>query len=45
MDGELYKVILEDEFLETLVYFNKSVDEIIFKQDNDFKNMRDKAQL
>ena len=44
MDAELYKAILEDEFMETLNYYGKSVDDIIFQQDNDPKYMSKKAQ-
>ena len=44
MDGELYRAILEDEFLETFNYYGKSVDDIIFQQDNDPKHTSKKAQ-
>jgi len=43
MDRELYKAILEDELQQTLNY-SKSVDDIIFQQDNDPKHMSKKAQ-
>ena len=44
MDAELYKAILKDEFLETLNYYGKSGNDIIFQQDNDPKHMSKKAQ-
>ena len=44
MDAELYKSIFKDEFLETLNYYGKSVDDIISQQDNDTKCTSKKAQ-
>jgi transposase len=38
LDSELYCQILQDEFLETLEYYDLSSDEIIFMHDNDPKH-------
>jgi len=38
MDAALYTHILDDEFLETLEYYELGRDEIIFQQDNDPKH-------
>jgi hypothetical protein len=38
LDSELYTHILDDEFLETLEYYELGRDEIIFQQDNDPKH-------
>ena len=44
MDGDLYMAILEDELQQTLEFYDKSVDDIIFQQDNDPKHTSKKAQ-
>jgi hypothetical protein len=44
MDGDLYMAILEDELQQTLGYYDKSADDIIFQQDNDPKHTSKKAQ-
>src|SRR4051812_6537465 len=38
LDGDLYRQILSEEFLNTLTYYNLSSDDIIFQQDNDPKH-------
>ena len=38
MDGPLYVQILRDELMQTLEYYGKEVDEVIFQQDNDSKH-------
>jgi hypothetical protein len=38
LDGELYRKILDDEFMMTLDYFHLSTKNIIFQQDNDPKH-------
>ena len=37
MNGNLYLKILDDELQETITYYNKTKDDIIFQQDNDPK--------
>ena len=44
MDGDLYMAILEDELQQTLEFYDKSVDDIIFQQDNDPKHTSKKVQ-
>jgi hypothetical protein len=44
MDGDLYMAILEDELQQTIDYYDKSVDDIIFQQDNDPKHTSKKVQ-
>jgi len=44
MDGDLYMAIMDDELQQTLEYYNKSVDDIIFQQDNDPKHTCKKVQ-
>ena len=38
MDAELYVEILDDELQQTLKYYNKTVADIVFQQDNDPKH-------
>ena len=38
MDAQLYCSILEDELLQTLEYYSKTTNDIIFQQDNDPKH-------
>jgi hypothetical protein len=38
LDGQLYTEILEDELLKTLEYYNKSIHDVFFQQDNDSKH-------
>ena len=44
MDGELYVKILQDELQESINYYNKTKDDIIFQQDNDSKHTCHKAR-
>ena len=44
VDGDLYMTIIDDELRQTLKYYNKSVDNIIFQQDNDPKHTSKKVQ-
>ena len=44
MDGELYVKILQDELQESLTYYDKTKDDIIFQQDNDSKHTCHKAR-
>lgn len=44
MDAELYTSILEDELMESLKWWNKEVEDILFQQDNDPKHTSKKAQ-
>ncbi|KAF8833750.1 hypothetical protein BDN67DRAFT_1017216 [Paxillus ammoniavirescens] len=44
MDADLYVQILEDELQQSLEYFNKSPEDIIFQQDNDPKHTSRKAK-
>ena len=44
MDGELYVKIMQDELQESLAYYNKRADRVIFQQDNDRKHTCKKAQ-
>jgi hypothetical protein len=39
IDGELYRQILNDEFVATLNWYSLSKEEIVFQQDNDPKHM------
>ena len=43
MDGDLYMAILEDELQQTMEFYNKSVDDIIFQQVNDLKVIHKQA--
>ena len=38
MDTELYIQILEEELQQTLEFYGKTPDDIIFQQDNDLKH-------
>jgi transposase len=44
MDGELYVKIMQDELKESLAYYNKQPEQVIFQQDNDRKHTCKKAQ-
>jgi len=44
MNAELYTHILEDEFLQSLEYYEMEVDKVIFQQDNDPKHTSHAAQ-
>ena len=44
MDGDLYMAIMDDELQQTLGYYVKSVNDIIFQQDNDPKHTSKKVQ-
>ena len=44
MDADLYVSIMEDELQETLHYYGKTNNNIIFQQDNDPKHTSKKAQ-
>jgi transposase len=44
MDGDLYLKILEEDLQESLGYFGKSANDVIFQQDNDPKHTCKKAQ-
>jgi hypothetical protein len=44
MNAELYTRILEDEFLQSLEYYEMEVDKVIFQQDNDPKHTSHAAQ-
>ena len=44
MDGDLYVKIMQDELQESLTYYNKRADRVIFQQDNDHKHTCKKAQ-
>jgi len=44
MDGELYVKILQDELQESIAYYGKTNEEIIFQQDNDSKHTCHKAR-
>ena len=44
MDGELHVKILQDELQESINYYNKTKDDIIFQQDNDSKHTCHKAR-
>ena len=45
MDGDLYISILEDELQNSLEYYGKTTDDIIFQQDNDPKHTCKKAKV
>lgn len=38
LDGDLYRQILNDEFLNTLEFYELNAQDIIFQQDNDLKH-------
>ena len=44
MDGPLYVQILRDELMQTLEFYGKRVEEVIFQQDNDSKHTSKVAQ-
>ena len=44
MDGDLYMAILKDELKQTLEFYDKLIDDIIFLQDNDLKHTSKKVQ-
>jgi hypothetical protein len=44
MDGDLYIKIMQDELGESLAYYNKRPEEVIFQQDNDPKHNCKKAK-
>ena len=44
MDADLYCQILEEELQESLAYYGKTADDVIFQQDNDPKHTSKKAQ-
>ena len=44
MNAQLYCPILEDELQQSLEFYNKTPDDIIFQQDNDPKHARKLAQ-
>ena len=44
MDADLYVQISEDELQQSLEYFNKSPEDILFQQDNDPKHTSRKAK-
>jgi hypothetical protein len=44
MDGELYVKIMQDELQESLTYYGKEADQVIFQQDNDRKHTCKKAK-
>ena len=44
MDTDLYLQIMEDELQQTLEYFGKTPDDIVFQQDNDFKYTSKRAK-
>ena len=44
MDGDLYIKILDDKLQESLNYYGKTQDNIIFQQDSDPKHAYKKAQ-
>jgi hypothetical protein len=43
MDADLYVSILEDELQETLAYYGKDTEDVVFQQDNDPKYNSKKA--
>jgi Transposase/DDE superfamily endonuclease len=44
MDAELYVQILEDELLQSIGYYGKDMEDIIFQQDNDPKHTSKRAK-
>ncbi len=38
LTSELYEAILEDELQQSLAYYGKEVEDVIFQQDNDPKH-------
>ncbi len=44
MDGDLYIKIMQDELGESLAYYNKQQQDVIFQQDNDPKHTCKKAK-
>ena len=44
MDGELYELILGDELMNSLEYWDKDIGDIVFQQDNDPKHTCKRAK-
>jgi len=44
MDADLFVSILEDELQQSLEYYNKKPEDVLFQQDNDPKHKSKKAQ-
>jgi hypothetical protein len=44
MDGDLYVQILDEDLRSSITHYNKSLDNIIFQQDNDLKHTSGKAK-
>ena len=44
MDADLYVSILEDELQQSLEYWEKEVENVVFQQDNDPKHTSKKAK-
>jgi hypothetical protein len=44
IDGDLYMAILKYELRQTLEFYDKLIDDIIFLQDNDLKHPSKKVQ-
>jgi len=44
MDSDLFVSILEDELQQSLEYYNKKPEDVLFQQDNDPKHKSKKAQ-
>ena len=44
MDGELYELILGNELMNSLEYWDKDIGDIVFQQDNDPKHTCKRAK-
>ena len=44
MDADLFISILEDELQQSLEYYNKKSEDVLFQKDNDLKHKIKKAQ-
>ena len=44
MDTDLYLQVMEDELQQTLEYFGKTLDDIVFQQDNNPKHTSKRAK-